>query len=194
VASGNRQYTLRSAFASSVGTADRDRLARSLANTLFEGATGDSLVMFNGRDLAAKPMVALAIKDARPVSSAGATKILTLPLRNYARPDLVAELEASGYRRSPIDAEAVVGPYEETSEFRLTLPAGWQARLPGDVDAESVFGHYRAHYAQEGRELVVQRSITGATGVQPPERITELLAWLKAIGKDDVRYLVLDPQ
>jgi transglutaminase-like putative cysteine protease len=193
VASGSRQYTLRSAFATSYGTAERDRLARSLANALFQGATGDSLVSFNGRDLGAEPRVALAIKDARPVSRAGGTEILTLPIRNYSRPDLVADLEARGHRRSPIDVESVVGPYEETSAFHLVLPDGWRARLPEDVDAASVFGRYHAHYSQRGRELVVERSIAGATGVQPPERISELIAWLKEIAHDDVRYIVLDP-
>jgi hypothetical protein len=193
VATGNRQYMLRSAFAASFGAADRERLARALANTLFEGATGDSLVSFNGRDLGANPKVALAIKDARPVSNAGSAKILTLPIRNYARPDILNELESRGYRRSSIDAESVVGPYEEATEFRLTLPNGWQARLPPDIEASSVFGHYRAHYAQTGRELVVQRSIVGATGVQPPERIDELIAWLKAVDRDDARYVVLEP-
>jgi transglutaminase-like putative cysteine protease len=193
VATGNRQYTLRNAFASSFGTADLERLARTVAGTVFEGATGDSLVSFNGRDLGATPKVALAIKDARPVTSAGATKILTLPVRDYARPDILTDLEARGYRRSPIDAESVVGPYEETSEFRLTLPEGWLARLPSDVEASSVFGHYRAHYAQSGRELIVQRSIVGATGVQAADRIGDLVGWLKAIDRDDVRYIVLEP-
>lgn len=193
VATGSRQYTLRSAFASSFGTADRARLARSLANALFQGATGDSLVFFNGRDLGAEPRVALAIKDARPVSSAGGTKILTLPLRNYSRPDIVGDLEARGHRRSPIDVESVVGPYEETSEFRLTLPDGWSARLPTDVDAVSIFGRYHAHYSQTGRDLLVTRNIAGATGTQPPERISDLIAWLKVIARDDVRYIVLDP-
>jgi len=193
VATGNRQYTLRSAFAASFGAADRERMARALANTLFEGATGDSLVSFNGRDLAAKPMVTLAIKDARPVMNAGGTKLLRLPMRQFARPDILADLEGRGYRRSPIDAESVVGPFEESSEFRLTLPVGWQARLPADVDASSVFGRYHAHYAQSGRELVVERSLVGATGVQPPDRVGQLIAWLKAIGRDDVTYIPLEP-
>ena len=193
VATGSRQYNLRSAFATPFAAADRDRLARSLANALFQGATGDSLVFFNGRDLGAQPRVALAIKDARPVSSAGGTEILTLPIRDYSRPDILADLESRGQRRSPIDVELVVGPYEEASEFQLTLPDGWRARLPADVDAVSVFGRYHAHYAQHGRLLVVERTLAGATGVQPPEQIDQLIAWLKQVAQDDVRYIVLDP-
>jgi transglutaminase-like putative cysteine protease len=193
VESGSLQYNLRSAFATQYGAADRDKLARSLANALFQGATGDSLVSFNGRDLDAQPRVALAIKDARPVSSAGGTHILTIPIRDYSRPDILADLESRGYRRSPIDVELVVGPYEEASEFQLMLPDGWRARLPADVDAVSAFGRYHAHYAQRGRLLVVERTIAGATGVQPPEEIDHLIAWLKQIAQDDVRYIVLDP-
>lgn len=191
-ATGNRQYMLRNAFATSVGEADRDRLARSLANALFQGSTGDSLVYSNGRDLRAQPKVELGIKGARPVSVAGGTALLTLPIRNYARPDVVTDLESHGHRRSPIDVESVVGPYEESSEFRLTLPEGWHARLPPDVDAASVFGHYRASYSQNGSVLVVQRSMVGATGIQPAERIDELISWLKAIDGDDVKIIVLD--
>ncbi len=192
-ATGNRQYMLRSIFATSVADADRERLARSLANTLFQGSTGDSLVYSNGRDLRAQPRVALAIRGARPVSVAGGVQMLTLPIRDYARPDLVAELESRGHRRSPIDVELVVGPYEESTEFQLTLPEGWRARLPNDVDAQSVFGHYRASYSQSGSTLLVQRSLVGATGVQPPDRIDELIAWLTQIAHDDVKVIVLDP-
>ena len=55
----------------------------------------------------------------------------------------------------------MVGPYEESLEIRSTLPDGWRARLPPDVDAQSVFGHYRASYEQTGSVLVVERSIIG---------------------------------
>ncbi len=191
-ATGNRQYTLRSAFSSTFGTVERDRLTRALANQLFQGATGDSLVSFDGRDLGAEPRVALAIKDARPVSSAGATEILTLPLKDYAASEVVADLQSRGQRRSPIDVASVVGPYEESSEFRLRLPEGWHARLPTDVDAESAFGRYTARYSQTGRELSITRKISGATGIEPPEHINALIDWLRQVSRDDVRYIVFD--
>jgi hypothetical protein len=191
-ATGNRQYMLRSAFASAVDASERNRLTRDLANALFEGATGDSLVSFNGRDLGAQPRVALAIRDARPVADAGSTEILTLPIKDYSAASLVADLEGRGVRRSPIDVAAVVGPYEERTEFRLLLPEGWRARLPPDVDAESEFGRYTASYVQVGRELRVVRSVAGAAGVAPPDHIGELITWLKRVNSDDVRYIVLE--
>ena len=87
---------------------------------------------------------------------------------------------------------SVVGPYEESSEFRLRLPEGWHARLPADVDAESAFGRYTAHYSQTGRELTITRKIAGATGTEPPEHINALIDWLRDVSRDDVRYVVLD--
>lgn len=191
-ASGNRQYMLRSAFASSADAADRNRLTRDLANALFQGATGDSLVSFNGRDLGAEPRVALAIRDARPVSLTGGAEVLTLPIKNYSAAAIVADLEARGQRRSPIEVAAIVGPYEERSEFRLELPDGWHAQLPHDVDAASEFGRYTASYSQVGRELRVVRTIAGATGVAPPDHIGALVRWLRQLSADDVRYVVLD--
>jgi transglutaminase-like putative cysteine protease len=192
VATGNRQYMLRSAFASAVNPADRVRLTRDLANALFEGARGDSLVSFNGRDLGAVPRVALAIRDARPVSNAGETQILTLPIKNYSAGSLLRDLESRSVRRAPIDLGAVVGPYEERSEFRLQLPEGWHARLPSNVDAESEFGRYTASYAQSGRELTVVRTVAGAAGVAPGDHIGELITWLRQVAADDVRYIVLE--
>jgi hypothetical protein len=77
--------------------------------------------------------------------------------------------------------------------MHVTLPPGWRARLPANVSAESVFGHYSAKYTQEGRVLHIVREMTGATGIEPPERIGELIAWLRAVSADDARFIVLQP-
>ncbi|MBD0320044.1 MAG: hypothetical protein ICV87_06915 [Gemmatimonadetes bacterium] len=78
------------------------------------------------------------------------------------------------------------------SELRLTLPEGYRARLPQSVNTSSVFGRYTAEFAQQGRELRVTKRISGARGTLPPERIGELVAWLKEMNKDDVRFVVLE--
>ena len=78
------------------------------------------------------------------------------------------------------------------NQFVVTLPAGWTAKLPTTVTASSVFGSYRSEYEQQGRELRVTRTVTGARGVFPPERVGELLEFLKAIGKDDAKFIVIE--
>lgn len=81
---------------------------------------------------------------------------------------------------------------QTVSELRVTLPEGWSARLPDDVEASSVFGRYRAEYAQEGRELRVTRTMNGGRGTQPPEAIDALIAWLKDVSRDDARFIILE--
>lgn len=192
---GMFQYSPRGAFASKVSQKDRDEMARKMAAGFFEGAQGDSLRIFDGRDLAARPSVSLAIRGGKALTSSGGMHIFNLPIAGFASPDLIASLEARKAReprRFPIDVGAVIGPVQTVSELRVTLPAGWSARLPDDVEASSVFGRYRAEYAQEGRELRVTRTMTGDRGTQPPEAIDALIAWLKDVSRDDARFIILE--
>jgi len=105
----------------------------------------------------------------------------------------VAQLEQRKPRRFPIDIGDVVGPLEIVAELRMTLPQGWKADLPSNVTERSQFGSYTADYEQQGRELRVTRRMTGSKGTAPPESVDELIAWLRAISKDDVRFIVLQP-
>lgn len=189
---GSRQYPLREVFSHPLTPTERDRLTRALAGETFQGASGDSLEAFDGRDLAAEARLSVAILGARATSNAGGADILTLPIDNMAAPGLVSELESRGPRRFPIDAAAVIGPFEYVAEMRLTLPAGWRARLPNPVAAASAFGSYRSEYVQDGRLLRVTRQLTGARGILPPDRITDLVDWVRSMSRDDVRYIVLE--
>src|SRR6266566_135058 len=111
----------------------------------------------------------------------------------YALRYLLAQLESSGPRRFPIDAAGVIGPITSSAELRVTLPPGWQARLPAAATAASVFGTYTAEYRQDGQELRVVHRFSGTNGIQPPERIGDLIAWLRDVGKADVHYVVVTP-
>lgn len=190
--SGMMQYQLRGAFSVNRSDREREELTRGIAGSIIKGARGDSLVAFDGRDLLAEPRVTLLLSEAMLTRSAGDTEIMTVPLPGFSMDRLVAELEAEGERRYPIAVEAVVGWYESTWEFQVTLPEGWRARLPESIGAESEFGSYTAEYAQEGRELRIMRRLAGAKGVRPPEAKGELINWLRAISADDVPYIVLE--
>ena len=195
VATGDQQYSLRRTFANAIGPDERERLKRTVANLVFPGASGDSLELFDGRDLSAQPRVAFVVHGAQVTSKSGSSDILTVPLHNYgAVKALAVELEGLGPRTFPIDVAAVAGPHVEQAELRLTLPAGWRAALPSNVTASSGFGTYTAEYAQDGQTLRIARRLVGRKGVEPPDRIGELIAWLKDMGKDDVRYIVLEHQ
>jgi hypothetical protein len=193
-ASGAQQYALRGSLSKSTkpDSAGRARMTLALANAIFAGSAGDSLQLFDGRDLAAEARISVLIKHGKAASNAGGTEILTIPLRNYAVPNVISALEARGARKYPIDVEKVWGPRAEVEELKLTLPAGWKAKLPPSDSASSVFGTYVAKYTQVGNELRIKRSMTGAEGVQPATKYDELLAWMKKMSADDSKYVILE--
>ncbi len=189
---GAAQIGMREALSRDLSPAAREEITRNIANTAFEGASGDSLELFDGRDLKARARIAEVIRDARAATSAGGTMILTLPIEQAISQRLVAEVASHVPRRYPIDAEAVLGPSEETQVVRVTLPEGWRARLPANVAVSGVFGSYSSTYAQDGRVLTVVRRTVGARGVYPPDKVGDLLAFLRPIARDDARYIVLE--
>jgi hypothetical protein len=189
---GTQQYALRTSFTRDFSDDEQRQIARAIAGNVIQGATGDSLQIFNGRDLKATPRVSVWISGGRAAQRAGNQMILTLPLYNFAQPSVVSDLESRTIRRFPIDVGAVAGPLENVTELRLRLPDGWRANLPDSVAAKSEFGDYRAVYRQDAQELVITRTMVGREGVEPPEKITALIAWLRAVAKDDVKYIVLE--
>ena len=191
--SGALQYELRRAYARTFNQDELNRLAQALANGVFAGASGDSLSLFDGRDLQAKPHIAVAVHNAPVLSSSSGTRIFSLDsaLPNFASLGLATQLARRKVRRYPIDMGDVIGPVTIMSELRMTLPPGWKAELPPDVTEQSEFGRYAAEYAQDGRELHVTRTMTGVRGIAPPDHVDALIAWLRAISKDDVKFLVL---
>src|SRR5438552_9393550 len=189
---GTAQPAMRALFVESRTAAELRQMAQGIANALLPGATGDSLTAFDGRDLEVVPRIAFVVRQDHALTQSGDRGILTLPLPELAGSGVAAALAADeGRRRFPIDVAKVFGPRTVTYELRLTLPEGWRAELPPPVTAVSAFGTYEARYSQEGRELRAVRRLQGATGIEPPYRIADLIIWLQKREKDDVRYVVL---
>ncbi|OYV72048.1 MAG: hypothetical protein B7Z74_06155, partial [Deltaproteobacteria bacterium 21-66-5] len=154
---------------------------------------GDSLQLFDGRDLNAPARVSVVIRNAQALSAAGpGTSILRLPLRPLFSSGQVAEVESHVPRRYPIDMAQVLGPAEFDQRFVITLPPGWHARLPDAVRVTGAYGEYASTYTQDGRVLRVERSGHGVRGIQPPDKVADLIAFLRAISHDDARYIVLE--
>ena len=173
-------------------SAERARTTLAIANAIFDGSAGDSLQLFDGRDLTAEPRISVLIKHGKAASDAGGTEILTIPLTNFAVTNLISALEARGARKYPISSEKVWGPRTEVQDLKLTLPAGWKAKLPANDSASSVFGTYVAEYSQSGQQLRISRRLTGTDGVYPASKYAELLDWMKKMSADDVKYVILE--
>jgi len=192
VMAGDRQYSMRDNFSAPIDSTRRGRIARKIASSLFPGGTGDSLHVFDGRDLQALPRLTVSIHNGRAATAAGPTEILTLPMRTYDLHSVSEDLRSRGPRKFPISALAVSGGGVDEEDLALTLPGGWHARLPAPVTAASAFGLYESQYSQDGRVVHVMRRLTGRRGVLSPDRIVDLLTWLDAVSKDDSKYLVID--
>ena len=191
---GSLQYRLRSAFSSRISPRDRQEITRGMAQNVFEGARGDSLEIFDGKDLGVQPRTRVWLSGGRAATPSGGSLILTLPFGNGSSRQLIAELEAQDEpRRFDIDVADVIGPVQTVTEYRVILPEGYRARLPQNVTAESTFGRYTAEFTQEGRELRVVRRASGRRGVEPKERLPELLAFLREMSRDDVLFIVAEP-
>jgi transglutaminase-like putative cysteine protease len=189
---GSAQLELREALSRTITGEQRVQIARNLADGVFDGATGDSLELFDGRDLSVPARISVVIRGAKATTSAGGSDILTLPLVQVVSPRLVTEVEGHMPRKFPIDAAQVLGTEENITEFRITLPEGSKARLPANVAVTGPFGTYASTYEQAGRELHILRRTVGARGVLPPERAQDLLQFLRAIARDDARYIILE--
>jgi hypothetical protein len=184
---------LRELFSTPFDSTQADQFARGMASNFFDGAVGDSLVAFNGKDLQAEPRLRVRIRDGRAVSSSGNTAILTFPIQGMGGMISAAEdLAAREPRRFPLDAEQVIGPTVGLSEISIRLPDGWRARVPPSVSASSAFGSYSSVYRQEGNELKLTRRLSGTIGIRPATAIDELIAWYREMGQDDVRFILID--
>jgi len=190
---GSIAAAMRASFASPLDSTQRVDASRRVARKYFSSADGDSLLAFNGKDYAAPARVSVRIINADATTRAGTVELLNNPFASFAKMTTAADdIARLPTRRFPIDASKIVGRLTGVSEFRVTLPAGWRARLPVNVSATSVFGSYTATYSQDGRDLLIDRRIVGGTGVFPPSRVDELVTWLRAIGRDDTKFIVLE--
>lgn len=192
VGRGNAQYDLRSTFADPPDSTGQARFADQVAASWFVGAQGRDLRIFNGRDLQAVPEVRVRIVGGKAAQLAGSTVILTNPLATMSRFVAAArELDAQPRRLFPIDAMKIFGFRETRVDVRMTLPEGWSAQLPASVDASGPFGTYVSAYSQVGRELRITRLVRGHTGILPPDRVGNLAAWMREVGRDDATVIVI---
>jgi hypothetical protein len=170
---------------------------RAIGSAYYRDGVADSLTTFNGRDLQSPARVSFRISTREALKSAGSLKLLTIPtaFRGPAPTytSLARNLAAAPPRLFNIDAARVLGPVSITTEFVLTLPVGWSVDLPPNVTATSFVGRYSVVYVQEGRVLRITRSVVGARGVYAPQRVVEIVEWLKAASADDNEFIQLKP-
>jgi transglutaminase-like putative cysteine protease len=192
--SGASELSMRGSFRLRMDSTQRAALMRKVASTAFPNAKGDSLVVFDGKDLHAVAHVSLMIRDGQAAQPSGDSYVLAITGAGNLWNKVADELESRPARRMPIDAAAIMGAVANIAETRITLPEGWHARLPPSVTAESDFGYYQSLYRQEGRDLIIAGHAHGKKGIYPKSRIADLIAWMRDIGRDHTTFIVIDPK
>lgn len=191
--SGIAQYSLRTGFANPLDSTERANIADRIASSWFPGGVGNGITTFNGKDLQATPRVTTRVKGGKAAQIAGSTAILRNPIGSMARFQAAArEIEIQPKRLFPIDAMKIFGYTETVIEYHITLPQGWKATIPPSVRADGPFGTYSAEYSQDGRDFMLRRTVRGAKGILPPERVGDLVAWLRKIGTDEVEVILVE--
>ncbi len=195
---GDLAWAMRAAFAEPLDSARRATGMRAVAATYLPESTADSLQVFDGRDFTDSPRIRAVLRGGRGARPAGPVWLLHLPdpfrALTSRNANSARELEALGTRVLPIDARQVLGPRTTHLEYRVTLPDGWSAQLPPPIVATSFFGKYESSYRQNGRDLIMLRTLQGVSGgIHPPQRIAEVIAWMRAVAADDIEYITLSP-
>jgi hypothetical protein len=189
---------MRAPYAAPLDSARRNSLQRVFASRFFANSVGDSAVAFDGKDFSSQPSVSIVVRDARASNNSGDSEILNNPLAVFSAPitnyvnSMVNQLTAAPPRKSAIIADRVWPYTHERTLIEITLPAGWKARLPNNVDANSVFGTYRLNYVQDGQVLRITREMMPARGTYPAERFSELMTFLKQIQGDNAKVILID--
>lgn len=195
---GGPSVGLRNAFSTGLDSTRKANLQKSLATRMFASdATVDSLVAFDGRNFSVPTKMTYVVKADNVIKNAGGVKLFSVngmfrsPGRAFK--NLARDLEQRPARVFPIDASQILGQLETVTDIRLTLPPGWTAELPKDIVATSFFGKFESKWTQEGRDVHLVRRIQGQRGYFPPQRISEVIVWLKTVGADDYEFLSLKP-
>ncbi len=189
---GSMEAGVREVFDNPPDSVRRSFFARVMAQLLFDQAEGDSLEWFDGKDLAAPAKVRARVSATKVLSQAGGVQILTNPLKPLtflAR--MGTELQKEPQRTSPVDLRQIAAPTRTHTEVRVRLPAGWRATLPKNESVSGPPGTYEMTYAQVGDELRISRTLTGTRDVALASQMPQVIEWLRAVGKDDSKLIVL---
>ena len=183
---------IRSAFRTPLDSTKRQSLGRALAGEYLENPEVDSLVAFDGKDFHTPARITTKVIKAKMLSKAGDVSLLMNPVRpsdSWLR--LAEMIDKQKDRKLPYATKAFIPLATDHIDVRIKLPAGWTVSVPLDVKEDGPLGHFALTYSQVGNELHIERSMTGADTTIPVSRQSEITAWMRKIGADDGKFLVI---
>jgi hypothetical protein len=122
----------------------------------------------------------------------GEVNLLTNPLRPLEAYSRTAdEIEKDKDRKLPYEASKFVAQYTTRTRVRIKLPPGWVAALPKSEKIDGPVARYEVKFVQVGDDLQIERALTGIEGVIPASRRMEIVEFLRKVGSDEAKLIVL---
>lgn len=190
-ARGSAGYSLNSELERGRANGGRSR-AGTIPTSLYPNTKADSVSAVGPWMQTPNPTVTASVSVPSVGRRSGSTFVLDLFWKPLAGLDSMAAFLERTPRKMPIDAEKVVGATAWAKSISIRLPAGWTARLPQPLKAESPFGTFETRYAQKDGVLTASQVMIGARGVHGPEKARELAQWLRRLMTDRTSQIVID--
>jgi len=175
-------------------SATRSRMARSLVGALFEGADGDSLTFRMAPDSSAV-IIRARVTNAKAANEVASLELLTNPIHPFATPGrILSMLQKAPPRKLPFDLAKLSSSVSSHDETVITLPDGWHAILPKNFSYSGLLGTLQFSFSQDGNELHISRTSTGAKGVVGPEKLPDVIDALKQLNTENARLIPIQKQ
>jgi tetratricopeptide (TPR) repeat protein/transglutaminase-like putative cysteine protease len=83
-------------------------------------------------------------------------------------------------------------PLDVTMDLKMTLPANFSARAPVAVSVERDYAEFKSSYHFENHVLTAQRTLNFKMRELPPARVSDYLAFSRAVESDETQLLVVE--
>ena len=83
-------------------------------------------------------------------------------------------------------------PLDVTMDLKMTLPENFSARAPVAVSVERDYADFKSTYHFENHILTAQRSLNFKMRELPPARVSDYLAFSRAVESDETQLLVVE--
>jgi tetratricopeptide (TPR) repeat protein/transglutaminase-like putative cysteine protease len=83
-------------------------------------------------------------------------------------------------------------PLDVTMDLKMTLPANFSARAPVAVSVERDYAEFKSTYHFENHVLTAQRTLNFKMRELPAARVSDYLAFSRAVESDETQLLVVD--
>jgi Flp pilus assembly protein TadD/transglutaminase-like putative cysteine protease len=90
------------------------------------------------------------------------------------------------------DSIRLGSPLDVTMDLKMTLPENFSARAPVAVSVERDYADFKSTYHFENHILTAQRSLNFKMRELPPARVSDYLAFSRAVESDETQLLVVE--